>query len=220
MSDPFLGEIKVFGFSFPPRGYMLCQGQQLTVSQNTALFSLLSTYYGGDGVQSFKLPDLRSRTAVGQGQGLGLSPYQIGQSTGTETTTLLLSNMPVHTHQVNYVAPVYTPPTYSAPTAATTINAYTQPTARQISPANAFLTAGQDANGVPVNGYSNAGTAATLASGAATTTLSGGGISGGGVTSGSVQLGTAGASTPFSNLQPLLAINYSIAIQGIYPSRN
>lgn len=210
MSDPFLGEIKVFGFNFPPRGYQLCWGQTLAISQYTALFSLLSTFYGGDGQSNFKLPDLRSRLAIGQGQGLGLSLYQMGQASGTENTTLLINNMPIHSHPVSQVPIGFTPPT-----AATTINAYTAPTARQTSPANALLTGAMDANGVVVNTYSTAGTAATLASGAATTTLNGGGVSGGQVT-----LGNNGGSLPFNNLQPYLTINYSIATVGIYPTRN
>lgn len=210
MSQSFLGEIKMLGFNWAPRGFALCAGQQIAISSNTALFSLLGTFYGGDGVQSFKLPDLRSRGAVGQGQGLGLSNYVIGQAGGQENTSLAIANLPQHTHSA-----AYTPPTISPITAATTINAYTRPTARQDGPAGAFLTVAQDANNVAVQIYSTGGTAATLGTGAATTAVSGGALSGG-----NVSIGMTGSSIPINNLQPYLAINYVIATEGIYPARN
>ena len=96
--DEFLGTIKIFGFNFAPRGWATCQGQILPIAQNTALFSLLGTTYGGNGQTTFALPDLRGRTAVGMGQGPGLSSYDIGQVGGTENTTLLVTQMPAHTH--------------------------------------------------------------------------------------------------------------------------
>jgi microcystin-dependent protein len=98
MSTPYLGEIRLFAGNFAPRGYALCQAQQLQISQNTALFSLLGTFYGGNGVQTFALPDLRGRLPVSFGQGPGLSMYTIGEQTGTETVTLNSSQMPMHTH--------------------------------------------------------------------------------------------------------------------------
>ena len=100
MSDPFLGEIRMFAGSFAPQGWAMCNGQLLPISQNAALFSLLGTYFGGDGVSTFALPDLRGRVPVHQGQGNGLSPYTIGQISGRESVTLLESQMPVHSHQV------------------------------------------------------------------------------------------------------------------------
>jgi microcystin-dependent protein len=96
--DEFLGTIKLFGFNFAPKGWAFCQGQLMSISQNTALFSLLGTYYGGNGQTTFALPDLRSRVAVGQGQGPGLSQYDMGQQGGMETVTLIANQMPVHTH--------------------------------------------------------------------------------------------------------------------------
>jgi microcystin-dependent protein len=100
VSEPFLGEIRMFGFNFAPRGWLLCNGQVLSISQYTALFSLLGTTYGGNGTSTFALPNLESRVAIHQGQGSGLSPYVIGQEGGTESVTLLSTQMPQHNHTV------------------------------------------------------------------------------------------------------------------------
>lgn len=101
MSDQYLGEIRMFGGNFAPYGWALCNGQLLAISQNTALFSLIGTYYGGDGVTTFALPNLQSRVAIHQGQGVGLSPYVIGQVGGTENVTLNSQQMPQHNHNMN-----------------------------------------------------------------------------------------------------------------------
>ncbi|WP_308219367.1 tail fiber protein [Flavobacterium sp. NRK1] len=93
-----IGVIKLFAGNFAPRGFMLCQGQILSISQNTALFAILGTTYGGNGVSTFALPDLRSRVPMGEGQGPGLSDYALGEMSGSENTTILTSNMPPHTH--------------------------------------------------------------------------------------------------------------------------
>jgi len=93
-SDPFLGEICTFTYNFCPRGYLEAAGQTLSIQQNTALFALLGTQYGGDGVQTFALPDLRGRSPVGDGQGPGLSPIQVGEETGSEFVTILPNQMP------------------------------------------------------------------------------------------------------------------------------
>jgi microcystin-dependent protein len=100
LSDPFVGEIRLFGFNFAPVGWAMCQGQLLPISQNTALFSLLGTTYGGNGTSTFALPDLRGRVPVSQGQGLGLSPYSLGEIEGTETVTLSATQLPAHNHLV------------------------------------------------------------------------------------------------------------------------
>ena len=99
MSEPFIGEIRIFGFNFAPRGWALCDGQLLPISQNSALFSLLGTIYGGDGRTTFALPDLRGRAALHEGTGPGLSPRQLGQRSGSETNTLTVNQLPPHTHQ-------------------------------------------------------------------------------------------------------------------------
>ncbi|MGN6518458.1 MAG: phage tail protein [Dokdonella sp.] len=101
MSNPFIGEIRMVGFNFPPAGWAACNGQVLSIAQNDALFALIGTTYGGDGVTTFGLPDLRGRLPLHQGTGVGLSGYTIGQSGGTETVTLLAQDMPIHQHALN-----------------------------------------------------------------------------------------------------------------------
>lgn len=100
MSEPFVAEIRIFPFNFPPKGWAFCDGQLMPISQNTALFALLGTFYGGDGKSTFALPDLKGRVPVHTGQGSGLSQYFIGQEGGSETVTLLQSEMPIHAHQL------------------------------------------------------------------------------------------------------------------------
>ena len=101
MSDPFIGEIRMFAGSFAPRGWALCDGTLLAISQYDALFSLLGTIYGGDGRTTFGLPDLRGRIPVHNGTGPGLPARPIGQKSGQENTTLTVTNLPSHTHQLN-----------------------------------------------------------------------------------------------------------------------
>jgi microcystin-dependent protein len=98
MSDQFVAEIRIFGFNFPPTGWAFCDGQLLPISQNTALFSLLGTYYGGNGQTTFGLPNLQGSAPIHQGQGPGLSLYDLGQAGGEETVTLLNTEMPAHSH--------------------------------------------------------------------------------------------------------------------------
>ncbi len=98
MSEPFIGEIRMFGGNFAPRGWALCDGQLLAISQNDALFSLLGTIYGGDGQNTFGLPDLRGRVVVHQGTGPGLTPRPIGQKSGVESVALTEAQMPSHSH--------------------------------------------------------------------------------------------------------------------------
>lgn len=98
MSDAFVAEIRMFGFNFAPTGWAQCNGQLLPISQNTALFSLLGTTYGGDGKSTFALPDLQGNVPLHPGQGQGLSLYDLGQTGGTPTVTLLDSELPAHTH--------------------------------------------------------------------------------------------------------------------------
>jgi len=98
MSDPFVAEIRMFAGNFPPKGWATCDGQLLPISQNTALFSLLGTFYGGDGKSTFALPNLEGSTPIGQGQGAGLSERFLGESSGTDFITLLTSEIPIHTH--------------------------------------------------------------------------------------------------------------------------
>jgi len=98
MADPFVAEIRIFPFNFAPKGWAMCNGQLMPLSQNTALFSLLGTTYGGDGKSNFGLPDLQGNAPMHPGQGQGLSQRFLGEQSGTETVTLLESEMPAHTH--------------------------------------------------------------------------------------------------------------------------
>ena len=98
--DSFVGSIFSFGFNFAPYGWAQCNGQLLPISQNQALFSLIGTTYGGDGVTTFAVPNLQGRTPIGTGTGPGLSAHVLGQSGGSETVTLTSANLPVHTHPV------------------------------------------------------------------------------------------------------------------------
>jgi microcystin-dependent protein len=98
MSDPFVAEIRIFPFNFPPTGWAFCNGQLLPISQNTALFSLLGTTYGGDGKSTFALPDLQGSAPMHPGQGPGLTDRSLGEMSGSETVTLLLSEIPLHNH--------------------------------------------------------------------------------------------------------------------------
>lgn len=100
MADPFVAEIRIFPFNFAPKGWAWCDGQLLPLSQNTALFSLLGTTYGGNGKSNFALPDLQGRAPMHPGQGPGLSLHDLGETGGSETVTLLESEMPSHSHQL------------------------------------------------------------------------------------------------------------------------
>lgn len=131
MSDFYLGQIQPFGFNFAPKNWAMCNGQLLSIQQNAALFSLLGTTYGGNGTTNFALPDLRGRASLHMGQGPGLSPYAEGQASGSETVTLISSQMPAHNH---------------------IMQATTNSTAA--SPNNAILaTASLSTDGTPVNAY-------------------------------------------------------------------
>ena len=172
MAEPFIGQIIQFGGNFAIRGYALCNGQILSIAQNTALFSILGTTYGGDGQQTFGLPDLRGRVAIHFGQGPGLSDYQLGQRAGTENTTLVAGNLPAHNH------PVY---------------------------ANAGAAGGSRPAGTVL---ANSGGASIYAAAPDGTQMNAG------------MIGNTGSSQPISILQPYLAINFLIALEGIFPSRN
>lgn len=188
--EVFLGTIQAFGFNFAPQGWANCNGQILNISQNTALYSLLGVNYGGNGQTTFGLPDLRGRAALNMGQGPGLSMYNIGQVAGTENTTLNITNMPMHNHPATVTVGVQVAGTASNP-------------ANAPSATNAYLGAG--GSGVA---------SAAIWSDALNSPVAMGG------TSGSVQVGIAGNGLPFSLLNPYLVLNFCIALQGIFPSRN
>lgn len=99
--EALIGQILLFAGNFAPRGWAFCNGQLMSIAQNTALFSILGTTYGGDGITTYALPDLRGRVPAGTGQGPGLNDLQLGETGGSETTTLFIHNMPMHNHLVN-----------------------------------------------------------------------------------------------------------------------
>lgn len=150
MADPFVAEIRIFPFNFAPKGWAWCDGQLMPLSQNTALFSLLGTTYGGDGKSNFALPDLQGRAPMHPGQGPGLSLHDLGETGGSETVTLLESEIPSHTHALR--ADAADPADVQAPQAAVALarssggNAYTTNTAGLVSLApEALVPTGGDA---------------------------------------------------------------------------
>jgi microcystin-dependent protein len=192
MEDPLIGMIIPWAPNFAPRGWAFCQGQVLPIAQNTALFSILGTTYGGDGQTTFALPDLRGRVAIHAGQGPGLSNYALGQAAGVENVTLLSSQLPTHTHNVA-----------AAPTLQ--INATTSNGGQPLPSATRRLAAVKLSNGTNVNLYSDAAPNTQL-----------GGIS----LSGTPTTQPTGGSQPHDNRQPYQVINYIIALEGVFPSRN
>src|SRR5882724_1062661 len=119
MADPFVAEIRIFPFNFAPKGWAWCDGQLMPISQNTALFSLLGTTYGGDGKSTFALPDLQGRAAMHPGQGPGLSLHDLGEEGGSETVTLLQSEIPSHSHALMAAVP---PALLFAPSSSTALS--------------------------------------------------------------------------------------------------
>lgn len=171
MTEPFIGQITIVGFNYAPRGWALCNGQLMAISQNTALFSLLGTTYGGNGQTTFALPDLRGRAPMAFGNGAGLSPRSLGEVSGQETVTLLGAHLPQHVHALNA----------------------NNARADRANATGATFGVAADAT------YAMPGPTSTLAPNAVTQT--GGGL-------------------PHNNMQPYLALNMIIALQGIFPARN
>lgn len=185
MSEPFIGEIILFAGNFEPRGWAFCNGQILSIAQNTALFSILGTTYGGNGQTTFALPDLRSRVPVHSGNGsagTGLSSYQLGQQGGSENVTLTIPQMPQHNHPVNADA--------------------SNGGALSPSGGNLAQTASGSGRGATTMNTYTTGTPAAPVQLVATT------------------VGAQGGSQGHPNIQPYLGLNFIIAIEGLYPSRN
>ena len=174
-SEPFIAEIYMGGMNFAPRGFATCQGQILSIAQNTALFSLLGTTFGGNGQTTFALPDLRGRVPMGWGQGPGLTNRVLGEVGGTETVTLLSTQIPAHTHALNAVSDVGDAST----------------------PAGSFL-----ANSGALDKEYKSSTGGTI------------------VQMNTGAIGSTGNNQPHSNEQPFLVLNFYIAVEGIFPSRN
>jgi microcystin-dependent protein len=171
-AEPYIGQIMPFAGTFAPSGWALCDGSLLPISQYSALFSLIGTYYGGDGQTTFALPDLRSRVPIHQGQGPGLSSYVIGQNGGAEAVTLTTAQLPAHTH-----------PTMGNSDAGTSPD--------------------------PTGGVWASGPTSTYIAGAsANTNMNPTSISG------------SGGGQAHDNMLPYLALNFCIALEGIYPSQS
>lgn len=192
--EAFIGTIMGWAPNFAPRGWAFCQGQTLAISQNTALFSLLGTTYGGNGTTTFGLPNLGGRLPIGAGQSGGTSHYTLGEMSGTEQVTLLQSQMPAHTHSGTQLSVLI-----GASTSAATSSA---PGASDVLAAPNGLTV--DDVEVAVNSYAPSSTQ--------NTTLHGGAVSG--------MVDPTGGNMPFTIVQPFLAINFIICMFGIYPPRD
>jgi microcystin-dependent protein len=194
MSDQFVAEIRLFPCNFAPKGWAFCNGQLMLISQNTALFSLLGTTYGGDGRSNFALPNLQGRVPIGFGQGPGLTLRSLGELGGADTVALDAGSMPQHTHAIGV---------------ALTANARNAPGNQQSPVGNVPAI---EAAGVTAT-YSNAGPNADMRAnaitfgGTATAQPAGG-------------AGQSGAANPHENRQPYLALNYCIALQGVFPPRS
>ena len=175
MSEPFLGEIQIFGFNFAPKGWAFCSGATMPIQQNIALFSLLGTQYGGNGQTTYQLPNLAGRAACSQGQGPGLTPRTIGEPFGSSAVTLLSTEIPNHTHTLQFFNQGDPNKRLSTPQANAALNLPSQAASKFFAPAGAM---------------------APLAATA---------------------LQPAGGSQPHENRQPYLALNFCIALQGVFP---
>lgn len=197
MADQFLGEIRAVGFNFAPMGWACCYGQQMIASQNSALFSLLGTLFGGDGRTTFNLPDLRGRCIIGQGQGPGLSNRTVGQSAGSENTQLQVANMPLHNHTA----------TISGTGAITFKMSGDQadsndPTGAMFAKVKAGTNFQNAYDKTPSTVITMSPDSATLDTSKLTAAIS-----------------NTGSGAAFTNMPPYLALNYIIATEGLYPTR-
>ncbi len=205
--DEFIGIIKIFGGNFAPQGWAMCQGQLLSISQNQALFSILGTIYGGDGITNFALPDLRGRIALGMGNGPGLSPYTQGQKAGNENTSLNLGNLPSHNHTLLQTAIAgqanirISDNVANAPNGKN--NALAQVTNLLPGSTSDRPQIYESSPGFTENNMLNASSVDTSQLNLPATPTT-----------------PVGNNIPFSNLQPYIAVNFIICLQGIYPPRN
>ncbi len=201
-----IGEIRAFAGNFAPRNWHFCQGQSLQINDYQALYSITGTFYGGDGVNTFNLPNISSRIVVGTGQGVGLSNYTLGQLSGEENHALNSLELPAHSHQLS--------PTFSTTAGSVNIslNAVASP-GDQPSPAGKYLA--QDLNGND-NIYASAANSPNPVSLNSNTAK----VSNLSPPIPQVTIGVSGSSLPHNNIQPVLAVNYIICIEGIFPSRN
>lgn len=183
MSDPFIAEIRIFPYTFAPLGWALCNGQIMSIQQNTALFSLVGIFYGGNGSSTFGLPNLGGRIPMGMGSGPGLTPRNIGSVAGSETVTLAASQMPAHSHGLKAVD---APPSASVPGSTLSLTG-----------ASTKSVLGVPKPLPPL--YASSGT---------------------GVAMHPSSVAPAGTGQPHNNLQPYLALNFCIALTGVFPQRS
>lgn len=187
--EPFIAQIMLFGGNFAPRGWAFCDGQLLAIAQNTALFSILGTTYGGDGRTTFALPDLRGRVPIGPRTGPALPTYREGQKGGEVEHILNITEMPSHNHSVQGEVRVSSANASKAvPTQGSSIATPGSGTGRSFAQTNGFNDATPD---VSLNPATN-----------------------------NIVVGNNGGNLGHNNMQPYTAINYIIALQGIFPSRN
>lgn len=183
MSNPFLGEVRIFAGNFAPRAWAFCAGQLLPIDQNDALYALIGTTFGGDGQVTFGLPDLRGRSVIGQGTGPGLSSYVVGQMSGTENVTVSSNQMPQHNHTLN----------------AWNIDATTATPGPSVGLAN------------PLDSHTGASSLFYLDTTAVSPTTP---------ALAADTIMPAGGNQPHDNMAPSLVLNYIIALEGVFPSRN
>lgn len=228
--DPMIGMIFVLPFNWAPVDYSFCQGQTLQVQQYAALFSLIGARYGGNGVSDFKLPDLRGRVPLGVGVNSTIPPgeFQLASTGGAATETLTQAQMPIHNHTAAFTAQtgqqsVKIPAVENTLNVAVDIDAYGAAGDSNVPTSSTNMLAGVANTGTKLFSspktanlvkLANVNTAVTGKAGSPETTLH---INS--VTGGSVAVGNAGGSQPISLMQPYLALNFVIALNGIYPSR-
>ncbi|WP_295478693.1 tail fiber protein [uncultured Pseudomonas sp.] len=196
--EVFMGSIMTFGFPFAPTGWAQCNGQTMNISQYNALYALLGTIYGGNGTQTFMLPNLQGRMPINQGTGLNLTNRVIGTASGVEKATVAITNMPSHVHQMSTL------------TATTTINLAAQTnTANSIAPTttNSYI-GGSTAGPTSANIFTpDLGTTAPIVQKGVSTAISG-------------TMQPVGGGLPLDIMNPFLVVNFSIALQGYFPTRN
>jgi microcystin-dependent protein len=194
MSDPFYGEIRFFGFSYAPRNWAVCGGQLMPVAQNEALFSLIGNTYGGDGYQTFGLPNLKGRGAVGRGQGPGTSNYRLGGNYGQEQFVLATANLPAHSHDLARA---------SSPVS---VMASTADAGSDTAGADSYFAKSRSSTAPPISVEIYGSGDSPNVSMTRAAQLSG-------------QTGSVGSAVAVNNLQPYLPLNPCICTAGIYPAR-
>ena len=205
--EDYIGIIKLFAGNFAPRSWAYCDGQLLSISQNTALFSILGTTYGGDGRTTFGLPDLRGRVPMGIRTGNGLTPRTLGQQVGQQSTALITNNLPAHNH-----AATVSDITATAE-ATVTIPASSDAGSTSEPGGSAVLAVAENAtNSQAVNIYNTEVADSNLKPFTAPVAIT--------ATGGNVTVGLTGNSVPFNNMQPTLGLNYIICMQGLFPPRS